>query len=220
MNWHLLENPFYPLGHCCLANGKGGHLIQAETIKSYTYKWDCFFQLRNWKRVAWSPFPPAAMCSDQASETQQTHRAKARAETGPADDTQSPRPLIPSVSLTSLPQSQSHQQINSLFGLSWAELGFSWLEPGKWKESEVTPSCPTLRPHGLWPTRCLCPQDFPGSNTRMGCHFLLQGIFQTHRSNLGLLHCRQTLYPLTQPYCMQIIMEIYIIEQTKFKWFL
>ena len=140
MNWHLLENPFYPLGHCCLANGKGGHLIQAETIKSYTYKWDCFFQLRNWKRVAWSPFPPAAMCSDQASETQQTHRAKARAETGPADETQSPRPLIPSVSLTSLPQSQSHQQINSLFGLSWAELGFSWLEPGKWSRSVVSDS--------------------------------------------------------------------------------
>ena len=140
MNWHLLENPFYPLGHCCLANGKGGHLIQAETIKCYTYKWDCFFQLRNWKRVAWSPFPPAAMCSDQASETQQTHRAKARAETGPADDTQSPRPLIPSVSLTSLPQSQSHQQINSLFGLSWAELGFSWLEPGKWSCSVVSDS--------------------------------------------------------------------------------
>ena len=28
----------------------------------------------------------------------------------------------------------------------------------------------------------------------MGCHFLLQGIFPTQGSNLGLLHCRQTLY--------------------------
>ena len=28
----------------------------------------------------------------------------------------------------------------------------------------------------------------------MGCHFLLQGIFLTQRSNLGLLHCRQILY--------------------------
>ena len=31
----------------------------------------------------------------------------------------------------------------------------------------------------------------------MGCHFLLQGIFPTQGSNQGLLHCRQTLYPLS-----------------------
>ena len=31
----------------------------------------------------------------------------------------------------------------------------------------------------------------------MGCHFLLQGIFPTQESNLGLLHCRQALYPLS-----------------------
>ena len=31
----------------------------------------------------------------------------------------------------------------------------------------------------------------------MGCHFLLQGIFLTQGSNPGLLHCRQTLYPLS-----------------------
>ena len=31
----------------------------------------------------------------------------------------------------------------------------------------------------------------------MGCHFLLQGIFLTQGSNLGLLHCRQTLYHLS-----------------------
>ena len=33
-----------------------------------------------------------------------------------------------------------------------------------------------------------CPWDFPGKNTGMGCHFLLQGIFQTQRSNPSLLH--------------------------------
>ena len=43
---------------------------------------------------------------------------------------------------------------------------------------------------------CLCPWDFPGKNTRMGCHFLLQGIFPTQRSNPYLLHCRQILYHL------------------------
>ena len=49
------------------------------------------------------------------------------------------------------------------------------------------------RPHGLWPTRILCPWDSPGKNTGVGCHSLLQGIFLTQGSNLGLLHCRQIL---------------------------
>ena len=31
----------------------------------------------------------------------------------------------------------------------------------------------------------------------VGCHFLLQGIFPTQESNLGFLHCRQMLYPLS-----------------------
>ena len=31
-------------------------------------------------------------------------------------------------------------------------------------------------------------------NTGVGCHFLLQGIFSTEESNLGLLHCRWILY--------------------------
>ena len=31
----------------------------------------------------------------------------------------------------------------------------------------------------------------------MGCHFLLHGIFPTEGLNLGLLHCRQTLYHLS-----------------------
>ena len=32
-------------------------------------------------------------------------------------------------------------------------------------------------PRTIKPTRTLCPWDFPGKNTRVGCHFLLQGIF-------------------------------------------
>ena len=32
---------------------------------------------------------------------------------------------------------------------------------------------------------------------RMGCRFLLQGIFPTQGLNLGLLHCRQILYQLS-----------------------
>ena len=46
-------------------------------------------------------------------------------------------------------------------------------------------------------TRLLHPWDFPGKSTAVGCHFLLQGIFLNQRLNLGLLNCRQTLYPLS-----------------------
>ena len=43
------------------------------------------------------------------------------------------------------------------------------------------------------------PWDFPGKNTEVACHVLLQGIFLTQGSNLSLpclLHCRQILYLL------------------------
>ena len=43
----------------------------------------------------------------------------------------------------------------------------------------------------------LCPWDFPGKSTGVGCHFLLQRIFSTQGLNLGLPHCRQTLYCLS-----------------------
>ena len=46
---------------------------------------------------------------------------------------------------------------------------------------------------------CCRPWDFPGKNTGVGCHFLLQGTFLTQGSNPGLLHCRQTLYLLRKP---------------------
>ena len=39
----------------------------------------------------------------------------------------------------------------------------------------VTQLCPTLGPRGPQPARHLCPWDFPGKNTGVGCHFLLQG---------------------------------------------
>ena len=44
------------------------------------------------------------------------------------------------------------------------------------------------QPHGLQPTRLLCPWDFSGKHTGVGCHFLLQGIFLTPGLNLCLLH--------------------------------
>ena len=43
----------------------------------------------------------------------------------------------------------------------------------------VAQSCLTLQPHELKPVRLLCPWVFPGKNSGVGCHFLLQGIFHT-----------------------------------------
>ena len=46
----------------------------------------------------------------------------------------------------------------------------------------------SLQPHGLQPTRLLCPWDSPGKNTSVGRHALLQEL------NLRLPHCRLILY--------------------------
>ena len=45
----------------------------------------------------------------------------------------------------------------------------------------------SLRPHGLQPARLLCPWNFPGKHTGVGCHFPLRGIFPTQGLNLHLL---------------------------------
>ena len=58
----------------------------------------------------------------------------------------------------------------------------------------------SLQPHGLQPTRLLCPWDFPSKNTILGCHFLLQGIFPAQGLNLcllGHLHWQTDSLPLS-----------------------
>ena len=53
-------------------------------------------------------------------------------------------------------------------------------------------SCPTLcNPMDCSPPGSLYPWDFPCKNTGVGYHSLLQGIFPTLGSNLGLLLHRQ-----------------------------
>ena len=51
--------------------------------------------------------------------------------------------------------------------------------------------------HGLEPTRLLCPWNFLGKNTGVGCHSLLQRVFLTQGWNRGLPLCRQILYCLS-----------------------
>ena len=77
------------------------------------------------------------------------------------------------------------------------------------KENEVAQSCPTLwDPMDCSPTRLLRPWDFPGKNTGVGCHFLLQEIFLTQGLNPGLLHCRQTLYHLSHREVVQTLSRV------------
>ena len=62
----------------------------------------------------------------------------------------------------------------------------------------VASSFPTL----CDPMDCSLPgssvqEDSPGKNTAVGCHALLQGIFPTQGSSLGLPYCRRVLYQLS-----------------------
>ena len=62
----------------------------------------------------------------------------------------------------------------------------------------VAQSCPTLCDlHGPEPTRHLCPWDFPGKHTGVGCHCLLQGIFLTQGLNLLPLYWQVDSLPLS-----------------------
>ena len=54
----------------------------------------------------------------------------------------------------------------------------------------------SLLPHGLQPARLLCPWNFPGKNTGVGCHFLPQGIFLAQGLNPQLLHWQVGSLPL------------------------
>ena len=77
-----------------------------------------------------------------------------------------------------------------LLSLLGGGLGQGW---GK-DMCSVIQSCPTVcDPMDCSPLGS-CPWNFPGKNTGVGCHFLLQRIFLTQGSNRRLLHCRQILY--------------------------
>ena len=63
-------------------------------------------------------------------------------------------------------------------------------------------SCLTLQSYALQSTRIFCPWDSPGKNIRVGCHALLQEIFQTQGLNprlLCLLDWQVSSSPLAPP---------------------
>ena len=51
----------------------------------------------------------------------------------------------------------------------------------------------------LWTVALQAPlsMEFPSKSTKLGCHFLLQGIFLIQGSNPCLLHCKQIVLPLS-----------------------
>ena len=70
--------------------------------------------------------------------------------------------------------------------LEWVAISFS--NAWKWKVkvkllSHVWPSWP----HGLRPTRLLCPWDFPGKSTGVGCHCLI--LLKTRHCKSGIVEC-------------------------------
>ena len=88
-----------------------------------------------------------------------------------------------------------------------AEITFLVLSSEAKKRSQL---CLTL----CYPTDCSPAGSsihgiFPGKNTGVGCHFLFQGIFLTQGSNLGLLHCRQTLYHLNHSEAKESVLQVY-----------
>ena len=82
------------------------------------------------------------------------------------------------VRLCATPEMAAHRAPLSL-GFSrqehWSVLPFPSpvheIEKWKWSRSVVFNSS---QPHGLQPTRLLCPWDFPGKSTGAGCHRLLR----------------------------------------------
>ena len=84
----------------------------------------------------------------------------------------------------------SAQNLLKLWGPEGSDLVYGGL---------VAKSCPTLATP--WTIACQSPLSMGFSrqlhSTGVGCHFLLQGIFPSQESSLGLLHCRQILYWLS-----------------------
>ena len=107
------------------------------------------------------------------------------------------------------PPGSSVHRISQLRILEWVAISFSRsLPPHPCHPPEIEPVSPALAGRFFttellgkpcvwlfvtpWTAayQALPPWDFPGKNTGVGCHFLLQEIFPTQGLNPGLPHCR------------------------------
>ena len=78
--------------------------------------------------------------------------------------------------------SAAFSPLSAFMKLKWFR-ALLWLKSESVSHSVVSDSLQTL---GLQPSRLLCPWDFPGKNTEVGSHSLLQGIFLTQGLNPDL----------------------------------
>ena len=111
------------------------------------------------------------------------------------------------VQLCATPEMAAHQAPPSLGSSSqehWSGLPFPSpmheCEKCKWSRSAASDS---PKPHGLQPTRLLCPWDFPGKSTGVGCHclnYLLVG--WVHLLNPAHI---LNLWTLTRNYCPHLL---------------
>ena len=86
---------------------------------------------------------------------------------------------------------QSHPQLGVVFALAASLHSFC--------------SLPDSSVHGIFQARIL----------EWGCHFLLQEIFPTQGLNLGLPHCRQTLYRLSH---QKVLTKVKLCTKVKYKY--
>ena len=96
---------------------------------------------------------------------------------------------------------RSQEDLSSLLNVlafTWSELDTHFLDTKKTRQQQQKTNPHKMKVAKLCLTLCdpimlLCPWDSPGKNTKVGCHFLLQGIFSTQGTNPDFLHCRQPL---------------------------
>ena len=129
-----------------------------------------------------------------------------------------PDPPVKPIPCRIAPSPCSHQTVDLCVSGFSGKSSWRETEVGRWKKAEdsrgLTKECfsliinhevknvshldvaDSLQPQGLQAARLPCPWSYPGKKTGVGYHSLLQGIFPTQGSNLGLLHCRKILYHL------------------------
>ena len=71
--------------------------------------------------------------------------------------------------------------------------GIEMTATGKETRRAPRPPSPRGQMENTQGLNILCPRNSPGKNIAVASHSLLQGIFSTQGSNLGLQHCRHSL---------------------------
>ena len=95
--------------------------------------------------------------------------------------------------------------------LEWVVISFS--SAWKWKVKVKSLShIQLLATHGLHPTRLLCPWDFPGKSTGVGCHCLLRQVFimATNTVHDTSHSCLYFCWLLSERYMLLLVYSAYL----------